>query len=65
MFTGIIEEVGTVILAGSRMKIQCRDVLADSKVGSSIAVSGVCLTVAGIDASSFEADLSTGDAGSD
>jgi riboflavin synthase len=48
VFTGIIEEVGTVAVAGSRMQIQCRRVLEDIKEGGSIAVSGVCLTAVGI-----------------
>jgi riboflavin synthase len=46
MFTGIIEELGTVReVVGHRLTVGCRTVLADTAVGSSIAVSGVCLTV--------------------
>ena len=48
MFTGIIEEVGVVTTAGSRMRIQCRKVLEDIREGGSIAVNGVCLTAVGI-----------------
>jgi riboflavin synthase len=48
MFTGIIEEVGTVTCPGSRMRIQCRLVLEGAKEGASIAVNGVCLTAVGI-----------------
>jgi riboflavin synthase len=48
VFTGIIEEVGTVAVAGSRMRIQCRRVLEDIQEGGSIAVNGVCLTAVGI-----------------
>jgi riboflavin synthase len=44
MFTGIVEEVGTVVEAGSRTRLLAR-VTADSDVGASLAVSGVCLTV--------------------
>jgi riboflavin synthase len=46
MFTGIVEELGTVRdAAGHRLTVGCRAVLADTTVGSSIAVNGVCLTV--------------------
>ena len=58
MFTGIIEEIGTVALAGARLAVRCRTVLEDSKPGSSIAVNGVCLTAVSLDASGFCADLS-------
>ena len=57
MFTGIIEELGTVKTAGSRLTIECREVLTDLREGDSIAVSGVCLTAVGITAQSFSADL--------
>ena len=57
MFTGIIEELGTVIAAGSRLSIRCSTVLADAAGGSSIAVNGVCLTVSGLHPDSFSADL--------
>ncbi len=58
MFTGIIEEVGTVAVAGHRMRIQCRLVLADTKEGASIAVNGVCLTAVDIQPDGFWCDLS-------
>jgi riboflavin synthase len=46
MFTGIIEELGSVIeRAGGRLRVECRTVTVDSPVGASIAVNGVCLTV--------------------
>src|SRR5271155_11659 len=62
MFTGIVEELGTVDSIarrgeGARMKIRCRAVLEDSRQGSSIAVNGVCLTAVDLDATSFAADL--------
>ncbi|HYZ12132.1 MAG TPA: riboflavin synthase [Actinomycetota bacterium] len=45
MFTGIVEELGAVRhIDGARMTIGCRTVTADSEVGSSVAVNGVCLT---------------------
>jgi riboflavin synthase len=58
MFTGIVEEVGTVASAGSRMRIQCRRVLDDIKEGVSIAVNGVCLTAVNPDNAGFWCDLS-------
>ena len=46
MFTGIVEELGVVReIDGARLTVGCRTVTADSDVGSSIAVNGVCLTV--------------------
>src|SRR5579862_3905434 len=62
MFTGIVEELGTVDSIerrgdGARLKIRCRAVLEDSREGSSIAVNGVCLTAVDLDARSFAADL--------
>ena len=58
MFTGIVEEVGVVLAAGHRMRIQCRLVLEDIKEGASMAVNGVCLTAVEIQADGFWCDLS-------
>lgn len=58
MFTGIVEEVGSVAAPGRRMRIQCRLVLADIKEGASIAVNGVCLTATQIEPDGFWCDLS-------
>jgi len=62
MFTGIIEELGTVASiesrsAGARLVIQCQTVLSDATEGSSIAVNGVCLTALALTPNSFAADL--------
>ena len=62
MFTGIIEELGTVAslearAAGARLVVECRTVLSDATEGSSIAVNGVCLTALALTPSSFAADL--------
>ncbi len=62
MFTGIIEELGTVAAleareAGSRLTVKCRGVLSDLAEGSSVAVNGVCLTALAITPDSFAADL--------
>src|SRR6266540_557043 len=45
MFTGIIEERGSVVRAGRRLEVRCRTVAGDSGPGASVAVNGVCLTV--------------------
>lgn len=58
MFTGIVEELGTIAAPGARMQIKCRKVLEDSREGSSIAVNGVCLTATNVDESGFWCDLS-------
>jgi len=58
MFTGIIEELGTVVSRGPRLSIRCATVLSDAAIGCSIAVNGVCLTVAELRPDSFAADLS-------
>ncbi len=62
MFTGIIEEVGTVAAfeprtAGAKLRVHARLVLEDAREGSSIAVNGVCLTALEITEDSFSADL--------
>ena len=57
MFTGIIEELGTVITAGTRLSVRCSTVLSDAVMGASIAVNGVCLTAAELRPDSFAADL--------
>ena len=63
MFTGIIEEMGIVsevrrTLQGTILTIIASDVLADSKVGDSIGIDGVCLTMTQVDSTSFTADIS-------
>ncbi len=57
MFTGIVEELGTVIAAGSRLEIGCSVVLSDLSIGASIAVNGVCLTAVAVAENGFAADL--------
>jgi riboflavin synthase len=59
MFTGIIEEVGTVVrFAGGRLEIRCRTVLEDTAIGSSVDVNGVCLTAVAVARDGFTADVS-------
>lgn len=58
MFTGIVEEVGTIReLGGSHIRVNCEKVLVDTLDGSSIAVNGVCLTARRLQPDSFAADL--------
>ena len=62
MFTGIIEEVGSVAevkISGEkrRLTISCTKLLPELKVGDSVAVSGVCLTAVDIGQNYFSADL--------
>ncbi len=58
MFTGIIEETGTIISAGNgKICIAAQKVLGGTKIGDSIAVNGVCLTVTNLGAESFTADV--------
>src|SRR5512133_1322646 len=57
MFTGIIEELGTVVTAGSRLSIRCSTVMSDLTEGASVAVNGVCLTAVELRADGFSADL--------
>jgi riboflavin synthase len=58
MFTGIVEELGAIAAAGAHMNVLCREVLQDTREGSSIAVNGVCLTATNVDAAGFWCDLS-------
>ena len=62
MFTGIVEETGRIIgiVSGSNsgtIHIQADKVLENTKIGDSIAVNGVCLTVTKLSNSSFNADV--------
>lgn len=62
MFTGIIEEIGEVAditeqTNALRLTIAASTVLGDAQLGDSIAVNGVCLTVAERDDNTFTADV--------
>ena len=57
MFTGIIEELGTVRAGGPKLEVSCSAVLSDLSIGASIAVNGVCLTAVGVTDKGFTADL--------
>ena len=61
MFTGIVEEVGTVLeRTDSRLVLSARRVLDGVQLGDSIAVNGCCLTVVqfDVDAGTWAADVS-------
>jgi riboflavin synthase len=58
MFTGIVEEVGTVTAASSTgLTIAARDVLTDLHLGDSVAVDGTCLTVTRLGSGEFTVGL--------
>jgi len=62
MFTGIVEELGTVAHLErdgerARLEIAAGRVVDDAAIGDSIAVSGCCLTVTELTARGFAADL--------
>jgi len=62
VFTGLIEEVGTLLRTqraahGARLMISAHHVLEDTRIGDSIAVNGVCLTVTELHAQSFGVDV--------
>ena len=62
MFTGIVEEVGTIrnIKHGQHsavLTIQAKTVLEETRIGDSIAVNGICLTVTRLFPDGFSADV--------
>lgn len=62
MFTGIVEERGTIasvepLAQAARLRVGASLVLAGTRPGDSIAVNGVCLTVVELDAAGFTADV--------
>lgn len=62
MFTGIIEEIGTVLQIkkgqhSAVLTIQASKVLEQTKTGDSIAVNGICLTVTALTEGHFLADV--------
>lgn len=62
MFTGIVEETGTIGAVehtpdAQRIRINCSEVVSDAVHGASIAVNGICLTVTEFDSEGFRADV--------
>ncbi|WP_456419680.1 riboflavin synthase [Thermovibrio sp.] len=63
MFTGLVEEVGKVreikkSSKGAKLKVECKSVLEGTKIGDSIAVNGVCLTVVELGENFLSFDIS-------
>lgn len=63
LFTGIVEETGTISAVERRgefavLKVKCSKVLEGSAIGDSIAVNGTCLTVTSMTSDGFTADIS-------
>ena len=62
MFTGIVEELGQVKALSLRgnsgtLTVKAKKVLEGTKIGDSIAVNGVCLTVTNMKNNEFSADV--------
>ena len=62
MFTGIVEEMGTVCAVtrgrhSAVLRVQANRVLEGTRVGDSIAVNGICLTVTSLSGGTFTADV--------
>ncbi|MGM9631330.1 riboflavin synthase [Butyricicoccus sp.] len=62
MFTGIVEEVGEITglrqtATSTVLGVRAKTVLGGTKLGDSIAVNGVCLTVVRLTADGFEGDV--------
>jgi len=62
VFTGIVEEVGTVVVREDQsdsavLRIRAQRVLEDVALGDSIAVNGVCLTVTGVSDGVWSTDV--------
>lgn len=62
MFTGLVEEMGTVIhqqrgAASARLKIGAQKIMEDLAIGDSISVNGICLTVTSFGEGAFTTDV--------
>lgn len=62
MFTGIVEELGRIRRIdfggkSGKIQIEAHQVLEGTKVGDSIAVNGICLTVTSMQSDGFTADV--------
>lgn len=59
MFSGIVEELGTVVgREGESLTVRAERVLGDLRLGDSIGVNGVCLTVCALGRGAFTVELS-------
>lgn len=62
MFTGLVQELGTVAVLEQqadalRLSIRAPQTVSDARLGDSIAINGVCLTIAELDGDIFCADV--------
>lgn len=62
MFTGIVEEVGEILTSSldgmqGELAVRARTVIEDARLGDSIAVNGVCLTITSLGADRFTAGV--------
>ena len=62
MFTGLVQELGTVAALEQqadalRLSIRAPQTVSDARLGDSIAINGVCLTIAELDGDNFFADV--------
>ncbi|HLR19918.1 MAG TPA: riboflavin synthase [Staphylococcus sp.] len=65
MFTGIVEEVGTIKKITTQqsvvnLTIDCQTILSDMHIGDSISVNGACLTVVDFNSHSFSVQVIKG-----
>ncbi len=63
MFTGIVEEMGAITvlrktLAGTKLTILASTVMGDLKIGDSVSVNGICLTVVSKSERDFSVEVS-------
>lgn len=63
MFTGIIEETGTVkdfklFSENAEISVNCTKVLENTKIGDSISINGICQTVVNLTENGFSAEVS-------
>lgn len=63
MFTGIIEEIGTIksfrtVNENAEITVECSKILQDTKIGDSVSINGVCQTVVNITETTFSAEVS-------
>lgn len=63
MFTGIIEEMGSVVSldqheTAARLTIQAKAVMEDFSTGESVAINGACMTAVDLSSTGFSCDLS-------
>ena len=61
MFTGIVEEIGRIAAVerregATRLGIECATALDGTRIGDSVAVNGVCLTVVALDEGRFDVE---------